>query len=221
MLFDREMMREYLNEVGEELAQQGIRGDLFLVGGGAMALAYNTRRATRDVEGVFEPKRLIYEAAARVAQRHGGEVPEDWLNDGVKGYMLGEDPDATVAFQHAGLTVRVASPRYLFAMKVAASRVEQDDDDIAILFRLSGFTTVDDALDYIEATYPHLRLQPKCQYLLEEIAATQQLEAENPAAASTTEAAGAVETCGKIVKRSGKPCLLTPGHGGRCNSVPR
>lgn len=51
--------------------------------------------------------------------------------------MLGEDPDATVAFQHPGLNVRVASPRYLFSMKVAASRVEQDDDDIAILFGLA------------------------------------------------------------------------------------
>ena len=90
--------------------------------------------------------------------------------------MLGEDPDATVAFQHPGLNVRVASPRYLFSMKVAASRVEQDDDDIAILFGLAGFRTVEEALDYIETVYPHLRLEPKSQYLLEEIAASWPIE---------------------------------------------
>lgn len=33
---------------------------MFLVGGAAMALAYNARRATRDVDGVFEPKTAIY-----------------------------------------------------------------------------------------------------------------------------------------------------------------
>lgn len=101
-----------------------------------MALAYNTRRATRDLDGVFEPKRVVYEAVRRIATRHP-DLPDDWLNDGVKGLMLGEDPDATVVFQHPGLNVRVASPRYLFSMKVAASRVEQDDDDIAILFGLA------------------------------------------------------------------------------------
>lgn len=30
-----------------------------------MALAYNTRRATRDLDGVFEPKRVVYEAVRR------------------------------------------------------------------------------------------------------------------------------------------------------------
>lgn len=176
MLLDRAALRDLLTELGEELAAQGVRGELFLVGGGAMALAYNTRRSTRDLDGVFEPKTVIYEAARRIAARHGGQVPDDWLNDGVKGFMLGEDPDATVTFQHPGLNVRVASPRYLFSMKVAASRVEQDDDDIADLYRLSGFRSVEEALAYISKTYPHLRLEPKAQYLLEEIAVAQRLD---------------------------------------------
>jgi len=34
-----------------------------------MALAYNMRRTTADVDGVFEPKAVIYEAARRVADR--------------------------------------------------------------------------------------------------------------------------------------------------------
>lgn len=179
MLFDREMLRQLLHELGEELHAKGVRGELFMVGGAAMALAYNTRRSTRDIDGVFEPKAVIYQAARRIAARHVGDLDEDWLNDGVKAMMLGEDPDSTVAFQHPGLNVRVASPRYLFCMKVAASRVEQDDDDIAILFRLAGFRSVAEALDYVQATYPHLRLEPKATYLLEEIAAARQLEEDN------------------------------------------
>ena len=104
------------------------------------------------------------------------------MNDAVKGFLLGEDPAATVVFDRPGLRVRVASPRYLFAMKIAASRVERDTDDIVILHRLSGFAGVDDALEYVERTYPPLRLEPRVHYLLEELDAAGHL-APGPAAA--------------------------------------
>lgn len=172
-LLDGDALRGYLGELGDELKRRGIRADLFVVGGAAMALAYNTRRATRDIHAVFEPKATVYEAARRVATRHPDDLGEGWLNDSVKGFMLGADPDATVAFQHPGVTVRVASPRYLFAMKVAAARVEQDDDDVAALYRLSGFTSAEEAFDFLGATYPKLRLLPKAQYLVEAIAAAE------------------------------------------------
>lgn len=175
-----DQLRHYLTELGDELAAQGVRGDLFVVGGAAMALAYNTRRSTRDIDAVFEPKAVIYAAARRIAARHPDELDDGWLNDAVKGLMLGPDPDSTVVFQNPGLHVRVASPRYLFSMKVAASRVEQDDDDVAVLYRLCGFESVDDALAHIERTYPHLRLEPKSQYLLEGIVAADQEKAKRP-----------------------------------------
>lgn len=55
-----------LGELADDLEAQGIHGDLFLVGGAAMALADSTRRATRDLGAVFEPKQAIYDAAGRV-----------------------------------------------------------------------------------------------------------------------------------------------------------
>jgi hypothetical protein len=65
--------------LGEDLQAEGVQAQLFVVGGAAMALAFNTRRLTRDVDGVFEPKSVIYAAARRVADRHEG-LAEDWLN---------------------------------------------------------------------------------------------------------------------------------------------
>lgn len=79
-------------------------------------------------------------------------------------------PTRRPPFDHPGLRVRVASPRYLLTLKVAAARVERDSDDIAALYALSGFTSVAEALDYVEAAYPHLRLEPRVVYLLEELA---------------------------------------------------
>ncbi len=151
------------------LAKQEIRGEIFIVGGAAMAMAYNTRRSTRDIDAVFEPKMKVYEAAEAVAELNP-KVETGWLNDAVKGLLPGVDPDATVLFTHEGLTVRVASPGYLFAMKVAAARVERDADDIAELYKILKFESVKSALDFLETNYPNVVLLPRAQYLLEDVA---------------------------------------------------
>jgi hypothetical protein len=166
-MLSRDDIRMLLEELADELDAQGIHGDLFLVGGAAMALAYSTRRATRDLDAIFEPKRAIYAAAQRVGDRHG--LPSNWLNDGVKGFLPGPDVDATVLFDRPGLAVRIASPRYLFAMKVLAARVERDEDDLRLLYELSGFTSVEDALDHVESTYPHQPIPIRAQFLLQEL----------------------------------------------------
>jgi len=76
-----------LSALAERLARRGIQGELYLVGGAAMALAYNARRATRDVDAVFAPKDEIDRAAREVAEEQG--LPEGWLNDAVKGFLAG------------------------------------------------------------------------------------------------------------------------------------
>jgi len=166
-MLSREDIIGLLGELADELDAQGIHGDLFLVGGAAMALAYGTRRATSDLDAVFEPKQVIYEIARQVGDRHG--LPADWLNDGVKGFPPGPDPDSTVLFDRPGLSVRIASPGYLFAMKVLAARVERDEDDIQVLYRLCGFGSVEEALDHVQQIYPYQPIPPKAQYLLHEL----------------------------------------------------
>jgi hypothetical protein len=56
---------------------------------------------------------------AGLPTNHG--LPEDWLNDAVKGFLHGEDPDAVPVLDTPGLRVDVASPRYLLAMKLLAA----------------------------------------------------------------------------------------------------
>ena len=123
---------------------------MFVVGGAAMALAYNMRRTTADVDGVFEPKAIIYEAARRVADRHE-KLPADWLNDGVKGLLPGgADRHARVILDLPGITVSVPSPHYLLALKVQAARIDRDQDDIRFLARETGAKTADDVLRIAE-----------------------------------------------------------------------
>lgn len=165
--FDRAGIEALLRDLSDELAQRDVQADIFLVGGAAMALAYDARRATRDLDAVFAPAQVVRAAAAAVAAKLDLEV--DWLNDAVKGFLPGDDPDPRLFFESPSLRVSVASPRYLLAMKLRAARVDVDVDDIRLLYRLCGFTTVDEGLDLLQRSYPPSIIPPKTQYLLAEI----------------------------------------------------
>src|SRR5260370_29439832 len=51
----REDIRALLDDLSAELAERGARAELFLVGGAALAVAYDATRATRDLDAVFIP----------------------------------------------------------------------------------------------------------------------------------------------------------------------
>lgn len=163
----RDDIRALLDDLSEELASRGARADVFLVGGAAIAVAYDEARSTRDLDAVFVPTDVVRQAAAAVARRHG--LVADWLNDAVKGFLPGPDPDARRFYASASLNVDVASARYLLAMKLFSARVENDTDDIMFLYRQLGFTTVEQGLDLVESVYHGRHLAPKIQFLLGEI----------------------------------------------------
>ena len=165
--FSRAKIVAALRALGQELTREGVRGQVFIVGGAAMALAYSTRRVTKDIDAVFEPKTVIYAAAARVAEQRG--LPDDWLNDAVKGFLPGVDEDPRPVEDIPGLEVTTASPRYLLAMKLLAMRFGEDDEDIETLLRACGITTASEALSVLHALYPHLEPPVKTRFFLEEL----------------------------------------------------
>lgn len=165
--FSRTRILEALHSLAEELERRGIKGDLFVVGGAAMALAYSARRSTRDVDAIFEPKSAIYDAARAIAEAEG--LPEDWLNDAVKGFAPGDDPDRGRVFSTPALEVAVASPQYLLAMKLLAARVDQDVDDIRVLYEMCSFTKAAEGIALMQRVYPTRPVAAKTRFLLEEL----------------------------------------------------
>src|SRR5581483_1886798 len=163
----REDIRSLLDDLSAELAARGARAELFLVGGAALAVAYDATRATRDLDAVFIPSGIVRQAATAVAEHRG--LAQVWLNDAVKGFLPGPDPDAQRFYSSDSLIVDVASPRYLLAMKLFAARAEIDSDDIILLYRQLGFTTVDEGLDLVEQAYPGRPVPAKVKFLLTEI----------------------------------------------------
>ncbi|HAA79003.1 MAG TPA: hypothetical protein DCE05_01550, partial [Microbacteriaceae bacterium] len=67
-LFNSERIRKALVELGSRLDAQGHRADLYIVGGAAMALAFDRTRVTRDIDAVFAPKTVVYDVARAMAE---------------------------------------------------------------------------------------------------------------------------------------------------------
>ena len=163
---DRGAILEALRALARILNAQGIQGEMYLVGGAAIAVAYDARRATRDVDAIFAPKQAIYEAARVVAEELN--LPEHWLNDAVKLFLRGQDPAPIPVLDEPGLRVMAASPRYLLALKLLAARRE-DEADIRFLIEHLGIQTVEEALQIVLNIYPETQLLPKTRFMLEEI----------------------------------------------------
>jgi hypothetical protein len=152
-----------------ELGTDGIDGEIYLVGGAVMCLAYDARPSTRDVDALFRPAPEIRRAAARVAARAG--IRDDWLNDAVKGYLSPRgDFDSYLELPH--LRVFVARPEYLLAMKCASMRLGEefhDIDDVRYLLRYLNIAAVEDALEIVTRYIPERQLPPKSRLALEEL----------------------------------------------------
>lgn len=155
-----------LEELGHRLEQRGIHGEMLVVGGTAMALAFNARRQTKDIDAVFEPKALIYTVAAAMARERS--LPEDWLNDAVKGFIAASPAKGRAVLDVPGLTVRVPETEYLLAMKAFAARPE-DLQDVRLLLAELGNVSLEGVLTMLERYYPRDRIPAKTLFFLEEL----------------------------------------------------
>jgi hypothetical protein len=166
-VLDRDTALAALSELASVLEKAGVEGRVYVVGGAAMLLAYGSTRSTRDIDAVFEPTEPVRASVAEVGQRLG--LPDDWLNDAVKGFVPGTDPEAVPIFRRPGLEVAAASARFLLGMKLLAARVERDTDDILALARLLGLRTAPEVLAVVASLYPDRLLTPRTRFLVEEL----------------------------------------------------
>jgi hypothetical protein len=155
-----------LTALAAELERRGVSAEMYVVGGAAIALAFDERRATRDIDAVFEPKSVVYEAAVTVAQERG--LPSGWLNDAVKGFLDVEDPAAAPVLDLPGLRCLAASAEILLALKVLAHRVAEDEDDVRLLAHNLGLERADEVLAVAERAYGD-RLDPAARFFVEEL----------------------------------------------------
>jgi Nucleotidyltransferase of unknown function (DUF6036) len=146
------LIRDLLSALDRELQRRGCEAKLFIVGGAAMALAYNASRVTDDIDGIFVPRDVVLAAAREVAAERG--LDEHWLSDGVRQMMPPVDDDHPRSERIGpALTLEVASPEYLLAMKAMSSRQSQGDLQDAGLLCAQLRITREDQLEQIVDRY--------------------------------------------------------------------
>ena len=155
-----------LQHLDQALARNGVRAELYLVGGAVMCIALNARASTKDVDGWFTQPQAVRAAASQVAAELG--LPHDWLNDAAKGFIPeGARFERWRSFSH--LDVSIADERTLLAMKCAAARTEEDSADIRLLAARLGLHAASDVLRIVTEFYPAERLPVRAQLLVEEL----------------------------------------------------
>ena len=165
-LLDRAAIEDVFRRLGDRLARRGVVADLYVFDGAAMALAYDARRSTRDIDAVFQPHGVVLDEARAVADELG--LPQWWLNEQASAYVApGGDTNAPRVFDHPGLRVSAASPEHLLAMKVLAAR-RRDADDIRFLVKHLNLTTADDVLALCAEIFPDEDVPARARLVLED-----------------------------------------------------
>lgn len=102
-LLDRARIQGLFRRLGERLQHRGVVGHVYVIGGAAMALAYDARRATRDIDAVFLPHGIVLDEAHALAAELG--LPTWWLNEQASAYVApGGDPEAPARMDVAPAT---------------------------------------------------------------------------------------------------------------------
>ena len=172
-MLSRDTIVQALTQLSDELGRRGVIGELNVLGGTAMVLAFNARSSTKDVDAIFEPSSAIRAAAAVVAETLA--LSGDWLNDAAKEYLSPSADFAVLkAFDLPNLRVQAPTPEYMLAMKVLAARAgigeeRGDAKDIAFLIQRLGLTEASAVMKIVSHYYDPSRILPRSTYLVDEI----------------------------------------------------
>ena len=157
---------QYLNILNEKLRKQNVKGEICLYGGAVMCLVFDARPSTKDVDAIFHPAEVIRKAALEISEEY--ELAEDWLNDGVKGFLVEHPKKVFLNLSH--LTIMVADAEYMLAMKSLSARIDgTDSQDIEFLIKNLNIESIEDVFRIIDKYYPRRVIKPATQFFLEEI----------------------------------------------------
>lgn len=134
-LLSRATIERALYRLGDKAANAGESLTITVVGGTALMLGYNARASTRDVDAFLNTPPERHQTRQWIAAvARDLHLPADWLNDGAKGFMQGVS-QGPLLLVGRGIMVYQATPEQLLAMKLAAWRREQDQQDAAVVLR--------------------------------------------------------------------------------------
>lgn len=152
--FSRDSLESAFRELSRELEFRRVRAHIYIIGGAAMALGFDGRRQTMDVDALIKVGHgPVMEAVRRIGRRRGWA--ETWLNEeAASSIPRGKDGRARCVYGDRHLVVTGASAEHLLAMKVRAARLK-DQEDIVLLARHLGLSSARQVFDVHDQVFPH------------------------------------------------------------------
>jgi predicted nucleotidyltransferase len=214
-----ELIEAMLSRLSERLQARGVAAEIYIVGGAAIALEYDDRRVTVDVDAFFKPKDVVLEESAAVADEFG--LSRDWLNDNAKMFAPdGDDPG--VVYRTGAVTITTASPDYLLAMKISAGR-KRDTEDIATILEHTGIdpeTAIDKAHELYGECSMVLKDREESGYVMDEalmiMAKRRKVREGSLPLNGRLPGPDSGALCGApVASNNNAPCIRSSSHSGR------
>jgi len=167
-LFSANDVRNALRELAQELRLMSVPATIHVMGGAAVAIQVGREVLTRDVDALHPSSQEFTDVVHLIAVRRGW--PLNWLNDAVKGFVSHFDgANDWDTFDEGGtVTVYIARPQLLLAMKLLAARGTRDREDIENLLAACDVTSLSSAEDIFDKYYPAESMNHRAAALLRE-----------------------------------------------------
>ncbi len=165
-MLDHKQIESLLKKLNSKLKGRDEKGEIGLVGGAVMCLVYKARAATKDVDAIFEPSKIIRKLAAEIAEEES--LPSDWLNDGAKAFIRPQFQKQEI-LNLSNLLVWAPEANYMLAMKCISARWDtHDKDDVIFLIKYLEIKKAEAVFKIIEDYYPKSIIPSKTKFFIEE-----------------------------------------------------
>lgn len=166
-MLDEKQIQNLFFKLNNKLSARGEVAEVGIVGGAVMCIVFHARKATRDIDAIFRPTKVVRDIVRVIADEEN--LPSDWLNDAAKGYIQGSFARQDVLIL-SHLRVWAPEPKYMLAMKCISARWDTSDrDDVVFLIQYLKIKSAKEVFKIIEKYYPKNRIPAKTQFLIEEL----------------------------------------------------
>lgn len=150
----RQDILKYFEQINTRLAKENKYGEVLIAGGAALTLVFNARQSTYDIDAIFRPKEDMRAIIKSIAQEY--DINEDWLNDGVKGFIT-DNMKGSTYLEYSNLTVSSLDAECLLAMKLTSARsLSKDMEDSIFLMSILKIKSEQELFTLIEKyTHPN------------------------------------------------------------------
>lgn len=164
-LFDRGDIIAAFTDLATRLERAGVVGQVHVIGGAAMLLAYDPDRAsTRDIDALFSPDTPVVKAVRDIARER--RWPSTWLNNQASVYASRRPGEGPRVFDHPHLQVMATPADHLLAMKALAARAVSDRDDLEFLIKYLRITTQQEVWGIVERFFPGTTVPERSKLLV-------------------------------------------------------